>query len=402
MLYNRFGLDSTETTRFIDSSTVNSIIEKVLAEEKNDRSLGSAKADMKAWLKKLDRDHVIDFEPDSLFTANYQRLPESAFMVNVQAPKTNLYTNDQWFSNTLLELSQSSLDYDKMLKAVNNEKRADGKGNAFKLMSSFAEKNRGDLSLLRDVAYTLSNWNMDGKAYELLKRIVLARPAEPATYTMMAGSLIKMNKPDLAMIWYDLAFFTEWDNRFEGVNLIAAIQYSKLLNEIRQGKYVVANPSFVKQRSLQLDEYLKEYEIDSTGADLMIMITWNTDNTDVDLHVREPSGEECFYSHRNTKSGGYLSNDATEGFGPEMYIIKKAPSGKYHLDIDYFAESNIRTSSQSKIMVDAYTNWGKPNEKHISKVITLKSSKKKKQKKANADDDDDDDKKLKDVLIMEF
>ncbi|CAF4054545.1 unnamed protein product, partial [Rotaria sordida] len=33
-------------------------------------------------------------------------------------------------------------------------------------------------------------------------------------------------------------------------------------------------------------------------------MTWNTNDTDVDLQVIEPTGEACYYSHKNTAIGG--------------------------------------------------------------------------------------------------
>ena len=52
---------------------------------------------------------------------------------------------------------------------------------------------------------------------------------------------------------------------------------------------------------IKLDIEGMEYEVLSTlkdilkfdESDLLITIRWNTDMTDVDLHVHEPSGEEC-------------------------------------------------------------------------------------------------------------
>ncbi|CAF1336335.1 unnamed protein product, partial [Rotaria sordida] len=32
-------------------------------------------------------------------------------------------------------------------------------------------------------------------------------------------------------------------------------------------------------------------------------MTWNTNDTDVDLQVIEPTGEACYYSHKNTAIG---------------------------------------------------------------------------------------------------
>ena len=43
----------------------------------------------------------------------------------------------------------------------------------------------------------------------------------------------------------------------------------------------------------------------------MIVMSWNTDRTDVDLHVTDPNREEALYSHPTTRIGGQLSRDVT-------------------------------------------------------------------------------------------
>src|SRR6202021_1679315 len=65
------------------------------------------------------------------------------------------------------------------------------------------------------------------------------------------------------------------------------------------------------------------------NADLRVTITWNTDATDVDLWVIEPDGTKCFYQHNRTKNGGQLSQDQTQGYGPERYQIVTAPKGVF-------------------------------------------------------------------------
>ena len=118
---------------------------------------------------------------------------------------------------------------------------------------------------------------------------------------------------------------------------------------------------------------LTEFKEDT--ADLMLVISWNTDQTDVDLHVVEPTGEECFYSHRNTKMGGYISQDVTEGYGPEMYVLPNAEKGDYEVKVKYFSPNQSRASAKTKVFASIYKNWGQPNEKVINKVVLLKSSK---------------------------
>ncbi len=104
-------------------------------------------------------------------------------------------------------------------------------------------------------------------------------------------------------------------------------------------------------------------------------ITWNTDNTDVDLHVIEPSGEECFFGHRQTRIGGSLTRDVTQGYGPEMYVLASAPHGDYQISAHYFASDANRTSARTKVYARTFENWGTPDERVTDKVVKLEYGK---------------------------
>lgn len=399
-LYNRYGLKTETSKAFIDSHLVNHIIRDVLAKEATTQSLGNGKEELKAWLNKLTKEGIIQLEPDTLFNSFMTRLPDTAFTVNVERVKSKLKFNKDWLRSTKDELNKSILDYDKLIRAVYQEKSMEGKADAFKVISSFAENNRADMTLLRDIAFQLSNWNLDGKAYELCKRLIAARPAEPQAYKQIASSLLKMNKTDLALVYYDIAFLTKWDGRFDGFDIINAIEYHKLLKAITQQQYPTSHMDFVNKRLATVSKFLSDEGIDAAEADLMVVITWNTDNTDVDLHVREPNNQECYYSHKTTSNGGLLTNDATEGFGPETYFIQKAPAGTYSIDIDYYSSSRVQTSARSKVFVTVYKNWGRSNEEILQKVIELKRSVPVKNRRNT--DDEDEDKLLKDVFTVKF
>jgi uncharacterized protein YfaP (DUF2135 family) len=105
------------------------------------------------------------------------------------------------------------------------------------------------------------------------------------------------------------------------------------------------------------------------------MLTWNTDRTDVDLHVREPSGEECFYQHTRTRSGGWITADVTTGFGPEMYVLPSAPRGRYAIRAHYFAADQNRASTRSKVYVTVVEHWGRPDERVTERIVTLRGAK---------------------------
>jgi uncharacterized protein YfaP (DUF2135 family) len=106
-------------------------------------------------------------------------------------------------------------------------------------------------------------------------------------------------------------------------------------------------------------------------ADLLVMIAWSTDNTDVDLHVVDPSGEECFYGHRQTASGGYLTQDVTTGYGPEMFIQPQARRGNYRVFAHFFGSNRNRASARTRVLATVVRRWGSTNEEVSTRAITL-------------------------------
>lgn len=97
--------------------------------------------------------------------------------------------------------------------------------------------------------------------------------------------------------------------------------------------------------------------------DLRIMMSWDTDETDVDLHVLEPDGEEAYYRNRRTSSGGFVSEDVTTGYGPEEYLRKDAQKGKYRILANYFASHRQALTGAAVVTATVYTGWGRKDEK---------------------------------------
>ena len=97
--------------------------------------------------------------------------------------------------------------------------------------------------------------------------------------------------------------------------------------------------------------------------DLRIMMSWDTDETDVDLHVLEPDGEEAYYRHRRTSTGGFVSEDVTTGYGPEEYLRKDAQKGKYRILANYYASHRQALTGAAVVTATVYTNWGRRDEK---------------------------------------
>ena len=106
-------------------------------------------------------------------------------------------------------------------------------------------------------------------------------------------------------------------------------------------------------------------------VDLRIILSWDADETDVDLHVTEPSGEEAYYGHRRTRSGGDVSKDITDGYGPEEYLLRKAPAGNYKIRAHYFASHQQEVFGPATATATIFTDWGRPNQRFQTLSIRL-------------------------------
>jgi tetratricopeptide (TPR) repeat protein len=89
----------------------------------------------------------------------------------------------------------------------------------------------------------------------------------------------------------------------------------------------------------------RDFHIDMKRNDaLRVTLAWETDANDVDLHVVDPSGEECFYSHKENRSGLKLYEDITQGLGPEVIRTDALDRGTYHVGVKYFAAGPMGVS----------------------------------------------------------
>jgi tetratricopeptide (TPR) repeat protein len=98
-------------------------------------------------------------------------------------------------------------------------------------------------------------------------------------------------------------------------------------------------------RRNEIAERAREYNVSLERRDaLRVSIAWETDANDVDLHVVDPKGEECFYSHKKTATGLELYQDITQGLGPEVIRTARAVPGTYHVGVNYFSAGPMGVS----------------------------------------------------------
>ena len=107
---------------------------------------------------------------------------------------------------------------------------------------------------------------------------------------------------------------------------------------------------------------------DVAPTSLKIILFWDTDNTDLDMHIIEPDKTECFYSHKETTLGGRLDVDVTTGYGPEIYTMESPSPGVYEIFIHFYGGQEL-----SEATVIAIMDEGTSKEKRESFQLMLTS-----------------------------
>ena len=389
--YRQYGIDGSDAEDFVEETLVTEIT-ATLDSLGTTELLGNAKADFLRWMEKLSEGDVRLSQSEE-FEQYIAGIPEGIFEIFLKDRTFRLYFSEQQTDREKELLVDDDIRFDNLYKEVAKRKSSFGTADALKLLSSVVEKNAADVQAIRDVALRAIEWGMGDQAYFLMRRIIDWREGEALAYATAADALAKAEFVDMALIYYYITLNCDWDYDYGSIKTITAFQCLRYLNQLSDSAYTITpeTRTFISYLRAEVNELLEDEGFeDADNADIIIVVSWNINNTDIDLHVIEPTGEVCYYSNSETKIGGRLSIDVTDGYGPEMYILKKAVPGEYAIALDYYSDSGTQTASKAKAYIDIYRNWGQKNEKVTHKVIQLRSG--------NWDDYDEDEDKRNTVM----
>ena len=224
--------------------------------------------------------------------------------------------------------------------------------------------------LLRYGAYDDAIW--------LDERILGLTPEKPQATRNLALALIdsaesgKVSKAEVVKRYeraLDLLMkvvLTPWDGDYDGIEIISLMEANRL----------VARLKAMGVGEGDLSERIDPRLVAMMDTDIRITLEWNTDKTDMDLWVDEPTRERVIYSHPKSLLGGRLSNDMTRGYGPEEYLLKTAPEGEYKVLANVYAADVLNRNGATNVTVRLYRDWGRPTEKMESFVIELQKGEK--------------------------
>ncbi|EDP95736.1 VIT domain-containing protein [Kordia algicida OT-1] len=234
-----------------------------------------------------------------------------------------------------------------------------------RILSNITETDFDNYELLKVYAYQLQATNQHQLALFILKRVLELRPEDVQSYR------------DLALAHENLG---ECQEAFD---LLERVVSGDIYEGTRRRKFSGLNKIVKNEINHLLEKYKTDLDTSKLDTkvitpetyDVRIVVDWNHNDTDIDLHVIDPNYEECYYKHSKTKIGGEISQDMTQGFGPEEFTLKKAIKGDYFVKIKYFGDRYQKIENPTFMKVTLYTDYGTIQETKQVKVIRLTKSK---------------------------
>ena len=229
-----------------------------------------------------------------------------------------------------------------------------------KILSSIADLGLEDAELYKMLAYKLKEIEEHPTELFITKKVLDWRPFDAQSYRDYALALQDNQRYQEAL-----------DNLYK----VLTNDYSvEIANRDRDITEIIVpeinNLVALHRKDLNLSAINKDILVD-IPVDIRVVMNWNKDMTDIDLWVIDPNGEKCFYSNKTTAIGGRISDDVTQGFGPEQFLLKKAIKGKYKIQTNFFGENQMSISGATTISAEIYLFYS--SGKQVKKMITFQN-----------------------------
>ncbi|WP_447639765.1 MULTISPECIES: VIT domain-containing protein [Chitinophagaceae] len=230
------------------------------------------------------------------------------------------------------------------------------------ILSSITDLGLEDAELYKMVAYKLKEVAAYPQELFITKKVLDWRPFDAQSYRDYGLALKDNGRYQDAL-----------DNLYKVLTKDYTTEISSRDRDITETIVPEINNLVALHRSeLKLSNINKDILVD-IPVDIRVVLNWNKDMTDIDLWVTDPNGEKCYYSHKTTAIGGRISDDITQGFGPEQFLLKKAIKGKYKIETNFFAERQMSISGATTISTEIYLFYS--SGKQVRKTITFQNDK---------------------------
>ncbi|WP_378184814.1 VIT domain-containing protein [Aquimarina sp. W85] len=232
--------------------------------------------------------------------------------------------------------------------------RAEG----LRVISNLAELQLHNAEVLRTLGRKLYEFKFYNEAIAVFKEVLQSRSFEPHSYIDLGLTYAEKGAYQKAITTLYTVIDKVWDtdiiSRFSDIERI-------VLHDIN---------AIIAKHGKQLDaSFIASCFIQPMPVDMRVVIDWDANDTDIDLWITDPTNEKCSYSNKNTRIGGRISNDITQGYGPEEFRLKNSIEGNYVIEAKFFGTSKQTVLGVVTVRAVVYTNFGTKKER--KEVLTL-------------------------------
>jgi Ca-activated chloride channel homolog len=226
---------------------------------------------------------------------------------------------------------------------------------ALRILSNLSEMDLENRAVLRILGYRLLQAGAPALAVPVFEHVMRIAGEEPQSFRDLGLALAAAGKPQQAIDTLYEVVLRPWDVRFPDIETITLAE----LNAIVAAARTPLDVSRIDKRLLA-----------NLPLDLRVVLTWDADNSDMDLYVTDPNGERCDYAHNRTSQGGRMSNDFTSGYGPEEFALRRAVPGKYRIEANYYGNRQQVVAGATTLQVKLFSGFGTARQK--DQLITLR------------------------------
>lgn len=228
-----------------------------------------------------------------------------------------------------------------------------------RVLSSLAEMELENRHVLRILGYRLLQAGAPQLAAPVFEQVRQLAEEEPQSFRDLGLAYAAAGLHQQAVDALYEVVLRPWDGRFAEIELIALAEMNAV---------IASAPAGARLDTSRIDSRL----LRNLPLDMRAVLTWDADNSDMDLWITDPNGEKCFYGHRDTYQGGRLSRDFTGGYGPEEFSLRHAMPGKYRVEANYYGDRQQLVAGATTLQLRLSTGFGKAGAKDQMVTLRLK------------------------------
>ena len=229
-----------------------------------------------------------------------------------------------------------------------------------RVLSNLAEMDLENRHVLRILGHRLLQAGRPRLAIPVFQQVLELSPEEPQSYRDLGLAYAADKQYQKAVDALNDVVIRPWHGRFPEIELVAVAELNAITAE--------AQRAGVKLDLARVDPRL----LKNLPLDLRVVLTWDADDTDIDLWVMDPNGEKAYYGHRLTYQGGRMSPDFTGGYGPEEFSLRSAKPGKYTVLVNFYGHTRQTVAGATTLQVKFITGFGTARQQERSVTLRLR------------------------------